>query len=684
MKHLSITLLALFLGHATVWAQTSFPMITHAMPVAVQRGQTTVITVNGTQNFAETYEAIFEGDGISVEVVPEKKPAKVSRLVKLKISVAADAPMGVREFRTISKLGVSSIGQLVIVNDPVISEISSNDTIAQAQEFKLPQVLTGRLEKKEDIDYYKFTAKAGESLSFEMYCARLQDKIHDLQKHAKPMLVLYDEDGRELASNDHFFFADPLLTFKVKKDGTYYLQVRESTYDGDPRWVYAIHATNQPYASHIFPFAGNPGAKVSVEPIGSAFGSASKQEVQFPKNSGVQQLSLHVNGVTTNPVTILVSDLPQTLEKEGNDEPATATPVTIPCGINGRIGETRDLDHFRFSAKKGKAIQFEVHARRFNTLLNSTVHAVIDIMTTDGKIISSNTDSHGAEPVLVFTPNKDDNYVLRVRDLNSKGSPTSVYFVSAEFAQQDFRVKCDGDKAMIGPGSSTAWFVQVERTNGFAGPITVEVDGLPKGVTVNPLTIPASMKEGLLVLTAAKDAQLSFASVKVTGTAKLKDLSGKEIQATRTAEPIQEIYSPGGGRAILPVNMQTVVVTEPSDIRLVKVSQKRISLKPGQEIKIEVEIERSPEYKKGITTDVQLRHLNRVYGSPLPTGVTLVSGKSKTLLGTTSKGHITLKAAANATPVEDVPIAVLAHVSVNFVVKMTYCSEPILITIEKK
>jgi hypothetical protein len=78
-----------------------------------------------------------------------------------------------------------------------------------------------------------------------------------------------------------------------------------------------------------------------------------------------------------------------------------------------------------------------------------------------------------------------------------------------------------------------------------------------------------------------------------------------------------------------------------------------------------------------------LRHLGTIYGNPLPTGVTIDEGKSKTLLGTGSKGHIVLKAAANAAPIENVPISVLAHVSVNFVVKVSYSSAAIPLTVGK-
>ena len=61
----------------------------------------------------------------------------------------------------------------------------------------------------------------------------------------------------------------------------------------------------------------------------------------------------------------------------------------------------------------------------------------------------------------------------------------------------------------------------------------------------------------------------------------------------------------------------------------------------------------------------------------------LAGGKSKTLLGNGSTGHIVLQAAANAEPIENVPICVLAHVSINFVVKISYASQPIGLSIRK-
>ena len=64
-----------------------------------------------------------------------------------------------------------------------------------------------------------------------------------------------------------------------------------------------------------------------------------------------------------------------------------------------------------------------------------------------------------------------------------------------------------------------------------------------------------------------------------------------------------------------------------------------------------------------MTLDVLLRHLGRLHGNPLPPGVTMVDGKSKTLLGTGSNGHIVLKADASAAECTDVPVCVQGFVA---------------------
>ena len=131
------------------------------------------------------------------------------------------------------------------------------------------------------------------------------------------------------------------------------------------------------------------------------------------------------------------------------------------------------------------------------------------------------------------------------------------------------------------------------------------------------------------------------------------------------------------------MKLQSVAVTTPSDVLKVDVSPKYIILKPGGEVRLDVTLKRRADYDKDVSLDILLQHLGGVHGNPLPPGVTIVGGKSKTLLGKGSTGHIVLQAAANAEPIENVPICVLAHVSINFVVKISYASQPIQLSIRK-
>lgn len=677
-----------------VHAQTSYPMLTHAYPVAVQRGKTTEIVVESQQSLFGAYKVLLEGDKVQAEIIAEpppkdNPPAKPNvRSVKLKITPDADAQLGVREFRIATSMGLSSVGQLVIVDDPVVSETANNNTPDKATPLTLPCVACGKIEAAEDVDWFKFHAEAGQVVTFEVRCARIQDKIHDLQKHADPLLTLCDAAGHELTSNDDGSFADPLCSYRFEKSGDYLLQMRDSTYDGDPRWVYAIQITNRPYVSHVYPLAIAAGQTAEVEPVGSAKQMQPKVKVSVPASAarGPCQVTPELGEQKTNPVTMLVTTLPLVQETEPNDQPDQATRIAIPSCINGRIGAKRDLDHYVFTAKKGLSIRFEVKARRFGTGLVSGLDASLDVLDPKGNVLMTGDDISPAikDASVVFNPPADGDYLLRVRDLLSKGGEQFVYAVEAEPVVPDFTVRCDGDKAMIGPGTSAAWYVHVTRINGFAGPVTIEVKGLPKGVKASPLVIPATMTQGLLVLSADADAPQDAVNIEVLGSATIKSAEGREETLIRRVTPNQEIYSPGGGRARFDVNLHSVAVTDPSDIELVEVTPKMISLKPGEEVKLAVKLKRRKDYEGPVTLDVKLRHLGTVFGDPLPPGVTMDDDKSKTLLGKASEGHIILKAAANAAPIENVPISVVANVSINFVVKVAYSSEPIPVTVAPK
>ena len=134
--------------------QTSFPMLMDLRPIATQVGQTTELKVSSRYDLFGAYEVLVSGEGVTGEVVAED-PAKVKPPVtalKVKFKVEAGALPGVRDFRIATPRGVSTLGQLVVGMDPVVQEAKSNNTMALAQEVKLPTTFCGAIETAEDVD----------------------------------------------------------------------------------------------------------------------------------------------------------------------------------------------------------------------------------------------------------------------------------------------------------------------------------------------------------------------------------------------------------------------------------------------------------------------------------------------------------------------------------------------------
>lgn len=685
-----MALVALVVFPVAAVAQTSYPFLYSLYPCGLQRGTSAEVTLSGLHDYHSAYKVLVEGKGVAGEVVvpaggwpkADEKTKAVPQVneIKLKFTAAPDAPVGVREVRVVTPRGVSSIGQLVIGDEPEVAEKEPNNTPEQAQEIKVPTTVNGRIQQGEDIDTFKIKAQAGEEVTFAVACARLEDKIHDLQEHADPLLSLRDSTGREIAANDDYYRADPLLHYRFEKAGEYTIQIRDVSYKGNPYWTYRLTVTSRPYVTAVLPMGAKPGTAVDVNPVGFGLqGKTCRLEIPADMPMGEQYVQLKTPMGPSNPVPVLVTDLPSTTVSSAPAGDASM-PLSVPAAVNGRLARPGEAHRYKFHAKAGQNFRFEVNARRYDSRIDS----VLTLLNDKGQEIASNDDALGPDSRIDWQAGAEGDYQIGVRDLTGGGGDGFVYLLTAQRMGPDFRLRCDDDKMKLGPGNSGAWYILVDRLFGFNSPITVEVKGLPPGVTATPLTIPPNVAQGCVVLTCAPDAKVNVGEVEVIGTAASSSPDGKPVTLTHRAVPMSEIYIPGGGRGMFEVNTQAVAVTEPSDIVL-QLSTTSVSLAPGGTAQIDVEVKRKPGYTKPVTLDVYLRHLGSVYGNPLPPGVTLDEGASKTLLGENeTKGHIVLKANPDAPPVTNLPIAVLGQVSINFVVKVSYAGPPVMLTVTPK
>jgi hypothetical protein len=668
-------------------------MLMSLKPAAAQVGQTSTHTVNSRYSLLGAYQVLLSVSGVTGEVIaPDLKPEELAKKpnlqsIQVKFTIAADAEPGVRDFRLATPRGVSTVGQLVIARDAVVAEAASNDKAEQAQAVTLPATLCGAIEKAEDVDWFRFHLDAPANIVFHCRSSRLQDRIHDLQAHSDPILTLRGTDGRVLAASDNYFFADPLVAHKFEQPGDYLLEVRDVRYEGNQYWEYSIEAAARPFVEAAYPLAVARGQAAPLSLFGHFLPQpATVFNVPSDLPLGPVQARLPLDGGLANPVPLFVSDLPIVSETvESNDAPASAQLVSVPCSVNGRIDIDSDLDHFAFAAKKGEAFSFEIVSRRLQTSLDSQLR----VLNEKGQQLAVNDDLRrgkrgSADSWLEnWSAPADGTYALEVRDVHLRGGSAFPYVLNITRAKPYFELYLDTDKTQIAAGTHGALFVKVERKNGFTGEVQLAVEGLPAGVTASCGRILDKGQDGCLVFSAAEGTQPCATDIRVFGMA-TATIDGMPQELRILATPYQETYQPGGGRGHWPVDSHAIAVCEPLDIRKISLSEHDIVLKPGDAKKIEITIERAPEFNANVTLDILFQHLASAFANTLPPGVKIDDKDVKTLLSSgATQGHITLRAAADAAPVEKQQCVFMANVSLNFVMKATYASRPVTISVVK-
>lgn len=687
-------LLVLLLACPAIRAQTRYPAILGAHPTGVQRGKTTDISVYPFQGqLTEAYNLLFDGDPKDFETTILSDGKKGPLTVRL--AVAANARPGIREFRVATAHGVSSVAALVVDDEAGVQEVEPNDPPDKAQVVTLPVTIYGRLERTEDIDWYKFRVEAGDDVSFSVLASRLQFKLYQARTWIDPLLILTDAQGQELASNDDYFGGDPFLRYRFAKTGEYRIAIRDSQSRGGMPSPYRLRITRQPFVVNVFPIAVQAGADALLRP--SAAGEPPqvlptvKMHVPADWKPGRHQISLHGNYVP-----LLIADLPTVAAQGSNRTLEKAQPLPMNTGVNGCIAAPGDGHWYRFEARKGETYVFEVLARRFGSDLDSvlSVHdakgaqlALNDDTTLDN-IPSPNYPFHRTNDSRVFwTAPANAVYHLRLTDIHANGGPSCVYFLTGRVAQPDFILRCDpDDKANIGPGCSTTWHLHLERLHGFDSPVQVDVHGLPEGVTASRLVLSGNRNQGCLVLTAAPNARPTAATVRVTATAKVKHADGRAETIVRESRTIAEEYH-NGGRELVLVATQAVAVTNQSTL-IVTPSTTTAQLTPGGSIRIDFEVKRGADLPANLT--LNFGHVitgttgPKLGADPFPPGITVDQGKSKLRLGPNeTKGWITLRGAPAVEPTADVPFALMAYAGTDGRMLVMYSTPAIYLTVPK-
>jgi len=696
-------LLAVLICSPVSFGKIGFRQLTSIHPVAVQRGTEQQVRLRSNFTLDDTYATFFDRPGISMTYAetepieaPRKKRASVGTPFRFEVNVPEDQPTGVYEVRVATKQAVSSISHLLVTDFPVVVESEeANDLPDSAQSVSVPAAVCGVCEKKEDVDCFRFTGVRGQRISAQVYAQRVTECIHIMVVkhpvyHMNPILTLLGPNGQVVAENDNFYGGDPFLNCELPEDGEYVFRIRDVRYAGSEKFAYCLEISDRPFLKALFPLAVQAGTAVEAQPVGYGFDDASPMTLDAAgdESHGWNSARYQAENWLTNEVPILTSPHPQYAAGDGSDSIESAVSIEMPCGISGRVSEQDGAQYFGFDAKKGQRYSFEVEAHRHGLPLD----AVLEVLNADGKVLVEVDDSRGSphagfwvtkDGLLRFSAPSDGRYYISVRDLNGRGGDHFVYYLNAQLDGPDFELYGEYYYAMLAPGTRMMWFARINRLNGFDGPVTIGIEGLPTGVEMSPATIPAGMNDCAVILSAADDADIDASLVRIFGKATIAGQDETTDRIVRYGNVTCELQQGGGSAQIRwPCKTQIVGVTQPLDLVTVEATPSEVSLKPGGRAEIKVKIVRQEDSSDPATLAMSHMYYTNSCGDQLPPGVSLSSDSRTQLKADESEATIILEATKDAMPIQNLSIAVMVRVYVTYNISTNYASTPISLSVQ--
>lgn len=544
-------------------------------PAGGKAGSTVEISVTGA-DLDNATNLLFSAAGITAtpKVVAGSTNIEPNKFV---VTIASEAPLGRSEARVAGRFGASNPRSFIVGSLPEVNETEPNNSLGETMKISLPVIVNGAADA-ENYDTFKFEAKKDQRLLFRSLTREIDSRL-------SPTLLLFDPQGHELARSRKGGF----LEFIPPTDGEYVLQIHDQLFKGGAEYGYRIEAGALPHLDFVEPAFGSPGTKTSHRLLGrnlpggkptSLKGHDGKLldeaavEIEFPP---VNRLSAH--GLKANVVGI--EGFPYILRSDelfSNPYPLTfmhgnaiqqkhdSSPVqvTVPTTYHGRFRPVREAEWLQFSAEKGEVFWLELLSERLG--FPTDPHLLVQRITRNDKgeaqygdvkeLYDVEQNLGGREfntatrdVVLRFDAPEKGDYRVQARDLFNliPGKASYPY-------QLQVRKESPGFELAIAPyappnpnkdartvpvwshflrrGDKQPIKILVSRKDGFNGEIGLVAEGLPKGVTLAPLTIPPGVSTATVFFQSAVDAQPFTGPLKIVGRAKIGD---KDVQAEAIA-----------------------------------------------------------------------------------------------------------------------------------------------------
>ncbi len=510
LRPLLIVLGTLFTCAGLACAAT--PSLTAIRPPGVQRGTEAEVTLSGAR-LGDAQEILFYQPGVTTLALKRVD----DNVVKAKLKIAADAPLGLHDVRVRTASGISELRTLSIGALKDVSEVEPNNDFNAPQAIPMNVTVTG-VADNEDVDYYVVDARKGDRITAEVEGMRLGIALFD------PYVGILNTKRFELASSDDaaLIWQDGFASILAPEDGKYIIQVHESAYAGNASCLYRLHVGNFPRRTGLLPAGGRPGEKLAVSWIGDP-GGASRTEVTLPA-AGFPDFGLYhrdARGESPFPNRFRLNSFPNVLEAEPNDDQTHATPFTPPAAVNGVIGKPGDVDHYVFAGKKGQTLDFRLFGRQ----IRSPIDSVMFLGRKGAGAAVGDDDSVPPDSYFRFTCPEDAEYVVWVVDHLGKGGADYVYRIEVSPVAPSLALSTSAEQIPLGTGvmaasvprgNRQAVLIQGSRSD-FGGDLKLDVQGLPPGMAMDAPVLAASQAVVPVLFTARADAPLGAALASLSG-----------------------------------------------------------------------------------------------------------------------------------------------------------------------
>jgi len=412
------------------------------------------------------------------------------------VKIGEAAVPGLIDIRGLGRFGLSNPRRLLITTKPILIPTSERSGTTTSQALQGNEVVFDHCAPQK-LSYFHLQLPAGASLKAVVYAQQLDSR-------AALVASLLDAKGKELTRSRGVGDWPAALETTTEKATEIFIVVHDLLYQGGAEYPFVLEAVMTPAAAESQPLELNQ----LLRPTFALTPSVS------PSDNATPPFVVTGNFGQTNRGFDFVTQAQQTLSLR----------VT-----SAAIGQMTDPRLIIYKVQSSPAAEGAVA----NAVTLSQLAEQDDALSVGRPDVRERQ----ADPALVWTAPEEATYRAVVLDNQAGERPIDArqFALAVDQAKPGFRLLAYQPLATNNPaaarpaganllrGGTEELRVLALRDDGYAGPIEVQIENLPPGLSCAPMIIPDNQNETALILRATEDMSAWHGELAVVGRAQIAE-----------------------------------------------------------------------------------------------------------------------------------------------------------------